>query len=44
LASAYINGVAGRRATEKYGNQINASDLIKEIPVILKEFDPTYNI
>jgi len=42
LAAAYINGIAGRKAVEKYGNQINSSDLIKEIPIIIKEFDPTY--
>lgn len=42
LAATYINGIAGRKAVEKYGNQINSSDLIKEIPLIIKDFDPTY--
>ncbi|HLI46632.1 MAG TPA: NAD(P)H-hydrate dehydratase [Geobacterales bacterium] len=42
IAASYINKKAGERATEKYGNQIKASDLVEFIPKIIKELDPTY--
>jgi NAD(P)H-hydrate epimerase len=43
VAAAYINGKAGEMATEEYGNQIIAKDLIKYIPKIIKNLDPTYS-
>ena len=43
VAAAYINGKAGEMATEEYGNQIIARDLIKYIPKIIKNLDPTYS-
>ncbi len=42
VASSYINKLAGSLATEKFGNQIKASDLVEFIPKIIKELDPTY--
>jgi yjeF C-terminal region, hydroxyethylthiazole kinase-related/yjeF N-terminal region len=42
VAAAYINGKAGEMATEDFGNQIVATDLIKYIPKIIKNLDPTY--
>jgi NAD(P)H-hydrate epimerase len=38
-AAAYVNGLAGERAASKYGLHIVATDLIEELPFILKEFD-----
>ncbi len=35
-AAAYINGVAGEKASKKYGESVTASDLIKEIPTAIK--------
>ena len=35
-AAAYINGLAGERAGKKYGEGLMASDLIKEIPEVIK--------
>ncbi|MEM4310801.1 MAG: NAD(P)H-hydrate dehydratase [Nitrososphaerales archaeon] len=36
---AYINGIAGERAYQKLGLHIMATDLIDELPFILKPFD-----
>jgi len=44
FAASYINKKAGERATQLYGNQIKASDLIEFIPKIIKELDPTYQL
>jgi NAD(P)H-hydrate epimerase len=38
-AAAYINGLAGEKATEKYGLHILATDIIDEIPIVMKKFD-----
>ncbi|MCX8179621.1 MAG: NAD(P)H-hydrate dehydratase [Candidatus Aenigmarchaeota archaeon] len=35
-AAAYINGLAGERASKKYGESVMASDLIEEIPAVIK--------
>ena len=36
---AYLMGRAGELAAEKYGNSLIASDIIKEIPRVLKFYD-----
>ena len=36
---AYLMGRAGEFAAEKYGNSLIASDIIKEIPRVLKYYD-----
>jgi NAD(P)H-hydrate epimerase len=36
--AAYINGLAGNLAMKKYGYSLIASDLINEIPTIMKKF------
>lgn len=38
-AAAYINGLAGEKAVEKYGLHILATDIINEIPFVMKQFD-----
>lgn len=39
VAATYVHGDAGKRAVEKKGFHILASDLINEIPEVLKKFD-----
>ncbi|MEM2929219.1 MAG: NAD(P)H-hydrate dehydratase [Nitrososphaerota archaeon] len=39
IAATYIHGDAGKKAVEKKGFHILASDLINEIPEVLKKFD-----
>jgi len=39
IAATYVHGDAGKRAVEKKGFHILASDLINEIPEVLKKFD-----
>ena len=36
---ACINGLAGERAAEKLGFHITATDVIEQLPLVLKEFD-----
>lgn len=36
--AAYINGSAGNLAMKRYGYSLLASDLIKEIPSVMKQF------
>ena len=36
-ASAFLNGVAGEKAGDKFGESMMATDLIAQIPIILKE-------
>lgn len=39
VAAAYINGRSGERAGEKYGLRILPTDLIAELPNVLKQYD-----
>jgi NAD(P)H-hydrate epimerase len=36
-AAAFLNGLAGEKASEKFGESMTATDLIEEIPNVLKE-------
>ena len=38
-AAAYINGTAGQRAQDRLGLHITATDLIGELPGVMKQFD-----
>jgi len=38
-AAAYVNGLAGERVAERLGMHITASDLIEELPYVLKNLD-----
>ena len=39
LAGAYINGAAGNRAYKRLGLHIMPTDIIDEIPEVMKKFD-----
>lgn len=39
VAAAYINGLAGERVTELIGYHMTASDLLEEIPKVMKKFN-----
>jgi len=39
FSAAYINGLCGDRAYEKYGLHFTATDVINEIPHVMKKFD-----
>lgn len=38
-AGAYVNGLAGERAASRLGFHIVATDLLEEIPLVMKKFD-----
>ncbi|RNJ77398.1 MAG: NAD(P)H-hydrate dehydratase [Nitrosopumilus sp. H8] len=38
-AASYVNGLAGRAAQKRLGLHMTASDLLREIPLIMKPFD-----
>ena len=39
ILGVYFNGIAGYNVYKKYGFHIAASDIINELPVVLKEYD-----
>ncbi len=39
MAAAYVNGVCGETAAKRLGYHLTATDLIEEIPLILKKYD-----
>ena len=39
IVAAYINGLAGERATDKYGFHFLTEEMIKELCTIMKEYD-----
>ncbi len=39
VAGAYVNGLAGERAAERLGLHITATDVIEELPFVMKQFD-----
>ncbi len=39
MAGAYVNGLAGERAAQRLGLHITATDVIEELPLIMKQFD-----
>ena len=38
-AGAYVNGLAGERAAQRLGMHITATDVIEELPHVMKQFD-----
>ncbi|MEE9134311.1 MAG: NAD(P)H-hydrate dehydratase [Nitrososphaerales archaeon] len=39
MAAAYVNGVCGENAAKRLGYHLTATDLIEEIPLMLKKYD-----
>ena len=39
MAAAYVNGICGQRAAKRLGYHLTATDLIEEIPLVLKKYD-----